>query len=259
PRRSSRKRCSSPRRCGPAGRARTGRIAWVEGARSPRGRGPTDTRGIRGLRLVPWWGRVPHGGTMTLARCSPPLLPGLAPAPPAAAGDLPAERGTAALPGLEKYVDGLRERTGVPGIAVAVVHADRVVYLKGFGVREIGAPGPIDADTVFQLASVSKPLTATVIAGLVGDGTVTWAAGISALDPGFRLWGDSVSAAVTLRDLLCHRTGLPEHAGDLLEDLGYSRAEILRRLRYQEPAGPFRASHAYTNFAFTEAAVAAAR
>jgi CubicO group peptidase (beta-lactamase class C family) len=196
---------------------------------------------------------------MMLARPSPLLLTILALTSPAPAGDLPAVQVTAALPGLEKYVDGLRERTGVPGLGVAIVHADKVVYVKGFGVREIGTPGPIDADTVFQLASVSKPLTATVIAGLVGDGTVTWDARITDLDPAFRLWGDYVSSEVTLRDLLCHRAGLPEHAGDVLEDLGYSRAEILRRLRYQEPAGPFRASYAYTNFAFTEAAVAAAK
>src|SRR4051812_12404648 len=111
---------------------------------------------------------------MTRARRSPLLLTILALVSPAAAGDLPAEQVTAALPGLEKYIDALRERTGVPGLAVAVVHADKVVSVKGFGVREIGMPGPIDADTVFQLASVSKPLTATVIAGLVGDGTVTW-------------------------------------------------------------------------------------
>src|SRR5262249_57049390 len=91
---------------------------------------------------------------------------------------------------------------GVPGLAIAGVHADRVVYLKGFGVREIGAPGPIDADTVFQLASVSKPLTTTVIAGLVGDGTITWDARIADLDPAFRLWGDFVSGAVTLRGIL---------------------------------------------------------
>ena len=169
---------------------------------------------------------------MTLARRSPLLLTVLALASPAAAGDLPAERVTAALPGLEKYIAGLRERTGVPGLAIAVVHADKPVYVKGFGVREIGAPVPIDADTVFQLASVSKPLTATVIAGLVGDKTVTWDAAISDLDPAFRLWGDPVSGEVTLRDLLCHRSGLPEHAGDLLEDLGFSRDATLHNLRY---------------------------
>jgi CubicO group peptidase (beta-lactamase class C family) len=186
-------------------------------------------------------------------------LAALALAAPAAGADAPADRVAAALPGLERYVDGLLARTGVPGLAVAVVHADQVVYLKGFGVRQLGAPAAVDPDTVFQLASVSKPLTATVIAGLVGDGTVGWDSKTADLDPAFRLWGDYVSGEVTLRDLLCHRTGLPEHAGDLLEDLGYSRAEVLRRLRFQKPAGPFRSSCAYTNFGFTEAAVAAAR
>lgn len=196
---------------------------------------------------------------MMLVRCLPLLFAVLALVTPAAADELPAEKVTAALPALEKYIDGLREQTGVPGLAVAVVHADKVVYLKGFGVRELGAPGAIDPDTVFQLASVSKPLTATVIAGVVGDGAVKWDSKSSDLDPAFRLSGDYVSGEVTLRDLLCHRTGLPEHAGDLLEDLGYSRAEVLHRLRFQTPGGPFRASYAYTNFGFTQAAVATAK
>jgi CubicO group peptidase (beta-lactamase class C family) len=196
---------------------------------------------------------------MTITRRSRLLLTVLVLATLAAADESPAERVTIALPGLEKYADGLREKTGVPGLAIAVVHADKVVYLRGLGVREVRKSDAIDADTVFQLASVSKPLTATVIAGVVGDRTVTWDAKTSDLDPAFRLWGDGVSGEVTLRDLLCHRTGLPEHAGDLLEDLGYSRAEVLRRLRFQKPAGAFRSSYFYTNFGFTEAAVATTR
>src|SRR5262245_4511715 len=194
-----------------------------------------------------------------LARRSPLLLAALALATPAAADDLPAGKVTAALPGLEKYADGLREKTGVPGLAVAVAHGDRVVYLKGFGVRELGKPDAVDPDTVFQLASVSKPLTATVIAGVVGDKAAKWDSRTSDLDPAFRLSGDYASGEVTLRDLLCHRTGLPDHAGDLLEDLGYSRAEVLHRLRFLKPAGAFRSGYGYTNFGFTEAGVAAAK
>jgi hypothetical protein len=78
---------------------------------------------------------------MTLARRSPLLLAVLTLAIPAAEG-LPADKVTAALPGLEKYVEALRDRTGVPGLAIAVVRADKLVYVRGFGVREIGAPGP---------------------------------------------------------------------------------------------------------------------
>lgn len=118
---------------------------------------------------------------MTLARHPKLLLAAPLPAAQADAGDLPAQRVTAALPGLEKYVDGLREKAVVPGVATAVLHEDRVVYLRGFGVRELGTTDAIDADAVFQLASVSKPLAATVIAGVVGDGIVTWDAKTSDL------------------------------------------------------------------------------
>lgn len=77
---------------------------------------------------------------MTPARCSTVLLAAVAFAGPATADDLTADTVAAALPGLETYAEGLRDRTGVPGLVVAVIHADRVVYLKGFGARELGRP-----------------------------------------------------------------------------------------------------------------------
>lgn len=151
----------------------------------------------------------------------------------------------------------LLTRSGVPGMAVAIVAGDEVLYERGFGVRRRGAPETVDADTVFQLASVSKPLTSTVIAGLVGDEVVKWETPVVSLQPNFALSDPWVTAHVTIGDLLSHRSGLPAHAGDLLEDLGYSQAEVLRRLRC-EPLSPFRISYAYTNFGFTEAALATA-
>ncbi|WP_169978678.1 serine hydrolase [Tautonia rosea] len=173
--------------------------------------------------------------------------------------DQPDDRVIAAVSGLEPYIEEIRQKTGVPGLAITIVHKDEVVFLKGFGVRELGKPDAIDPDTVFQLASVSKPLTSSVIAAVVGEGIVSWDSKVSDLDPSFRLYDDFVSGEVTLRDLLCHRTGLPEHAGDLLEDLGYSRFDVLHRIRFQKPAGLFRASYAYTNFAFTQAGVATSK
>ena len=62
------------------------------------------------------------------------------------------------------------KQTSVPGLAIAVVFRDKVVYAKGFGVRDINGKAPVNADTVFQLASVSKPIGATVVAALIGDG-----------------------------------------------------------------------------------------
>jgi CubicO group peptidase (beta-lactamase class C family) len=144
-------------------------------------------------------------------------------------------------------------------MAIAVVFQDKLVWAQGFGVRDTANGRPVDADTVFQLASVSKPLASTVVAELVGEGKIAWNSRISDLDPGFQLADPWVTREVRIDDLFSHRAGLPDHAGDLLEDMGYSRDEVLRRLRFQKGGGPFRASYAYTNFGLTEAALAAAK
>lgn len=159
---------------------------------------------------------------------------------------------------LDGVVQDAMRRTGVPGVAVGVVYDDKVVYLKGFGTRKVGTKDRVGADTVFQLASVSKPLASTVVAAAVGEKTVGWDDPVVKYTPGFALKDPWVSRHVTLADLFSHRSGLPDHAGDLLEDLGYDRSYILDHLRY-EPLGPFRAQYAYTNFGLTEAAVATAR
>lgn len=147
----------------------------------------------------------------------------------------------------------------VVGLAVAVVHKDKLVFAKGYGWREVGTDQKVDADTVFQLASVSKPISSTVVAELVGEGKITWDSKISDLDSSFQMMEPWVSREITLRDFYCHRSGLPDHAGDLLEDIGYDREQVLHRLRYQRPDSSFRSHYAYTNFGLTEAAVAATK
>lgn len=149
----------------------------------------------------------------------------------------------------------MMRRTGVPGISVAVVHDDEVIHLRGFGVRRTGESAKIDPDTVFQIASLSKPISSTIVAGALTD-PVQWDRHEPL--PGFSLKDPWVTGHVTTADLLSHRSGLPDHAGDLLEDLGYDQAYILDHLRLQ-PLSPFRASYAYTNFGFTAGAEAIAR
>ena len=175
------------------------------------------------------------------------------------ADELALEQVKAATTELEKLTENEMRMTGIPGIAIAVVFKDQVVFAKGFGVREVGGVSPVDADTVFQLASVSKPIGSTVIAALVGEGLLSWDSRISDLDPGFEMHDAWVTREITVRDFYCHRSGLPDHAGDLLEDLGFTREEILRRLRYQKPNTSFRSGYAYTNFGMTEGAIAAAK
>ena len=190
----------------------------------------------------------------TATRSAPPRAesPGAVPAMPLA------ENAVAdAVARLDEMAEQLMSTSGIPGMAVGVVHGGKTVYAKGFGVRDTRTGQKVDADTVFQLASLSKPLSATVVAQQVGAGAIRWDTPIVDKLPWFALSDTAATARVTVGDLFAHRSGLPEHAGDLLEDLGYDRRTILQRLRLV-PLGPFRASYAYTNFGVTAAAEAVA-
>ena len=160
---------------------------------------------------------------------------------------------------LDDYSERALASSGVPGMAIAVVHQDRILHLKGYGLRKAGTSDLVDSDTVFQLASLSKPIASTVMAGLAGQGSIAWDDPLSKHDDSLALGDAEATRLLTLRDLFCHRSGLADHAGDLLEDLGYSRAEILFRLRYLPIDGRFRKQYAYTNFGLSAAAFAAAR
>src|SRR5215213_8505833 len=180
------------------------------------------------------------------------------PAPVDAPGIITPERAARAVERLPDLAETILRQSGVPGMAVAVVHDDALTFADGFGVRELGKDAAVDADTVFQLASVSKSLAATVVSSVVGDGTMAWESRMADIAPGFALHDAWPTQNVSLADLFSHRSGLLDHAGDLLEDLGFDREEILHRLRYLEPEYSFREGYEYTNFGLTAAAVAVA-
>jgi CubicO group peptidase (beta-lactamase class C family) len=131
------------------------------------------------------------------------------------------------------------------------------VYAKGFGVKDVKTGEKVDPDTVFQLASLSKPLSSTVVAHQVSEDAVSWDTPLVSELPWFALSDPVVTKMVTVGDMFSHRSGLPDHAGDMLEDLGYDRRQVLDRLR-QLPLDPFRISYAYTNFGLTAGAEAVA-
>src|SRR5262245_32420563 len=99
----------------------------------------------------------------------------------------------AAVAQLEKLANDSLGRSGVPGIAIAVVYRDQVVFQQGLGVREAGKAGQIDADTVFQVASMSKPIASTVLASLVGEGRIEWDDRVIDHDPEFRMFDPYVT------------------------------------------------------------------
>jgi CubicO group peptidase (beta-lactamase class C family) len=178
----------------------------------------------------------------------PPLVPAM-PLPDGAVDKAVAQ--------LDRMADDLLSKSGIPGMAVAVVHGGKTVYAKGFGVTDVKTGAKVNPDTVFQLASLSKPLGATVVAHQVSQGAIGWDTPIVSALPWFALSDPAVTQMVTVGDLYSHRSGLPDHAGDLLEDLGYDRRAVLERLR-RLPLAPFRDSYAYTNFGVTAAAEAVA-
>src|SRR6266540_3992629 len=186
-------------------------------------------------------------------------LLGLSTAASAEKSHVTSEQVTHAIQEIEKLAQKQIQENALPGLAIAVVFQDKTVYAKGFGVRDVNTKAPVNADTVFQLASLSKSIGSTVVAELVGEGKITWDSKLGVLDPTFAMFDPWVTREITIRDMYAHRSGLPEHAGDLLEDLGFARAEILYRLRYQHPGSSFRSHYAYTNFGMTEGGIAAAK
>jgi len=174
---------------------------------------------------------------------------------PAAGGGSDAARAAA----LDAFIRGAMQTYGVPGAAVAVVHGDRVVLLRGYGVRKVGATARVDADTIFHLASNTKPFTAAALGVQVDAGKLGWDDPVVDHLPEFALYDPYPTRYATSRDLLAHRSGLPAFTGDLLNDLGYDRAEVLRRIRFVPPRGSFREVDNYSNLGFFAAGEVVAR
>ena len=152
-------------------------------------------------------------------------------------------------PDIDPWVARAMRTFEVPGLALAIVKDDDVVVAKGYGVRKLGDPTPVDARTLFGIASNTKAFTATALGLLVEEGKLDWDAPVVRYLPAFAMWDPFVTREITVRDLLVHRSGLGLGAGDLLwwPESTYDRKEIARRLRFIRPATSFRTAYAYDN------------
>ena len=152
-------------------------------------------------------------------------------------------------PDLDGFVQQVMKAFQVPGLSVAIVKDGNVVLAKGYGVRKLGEPSPVDGQTRFGIASNTKVFTATALGLLVEEGKLQWDAPVVQYLPWFQLWDPYVTREITIRDLLVHRSGLGLGAGDLLwwPSSTYTRKDIARRLRFIRPATSFRSAYAYDN------------
>jgi CubicO group peptidase (beta-lactamase class C family) len=153
---------------------------------------------------------------------------------------------------IDALVDEALKAWQVPGAAVAVVHGEKVLYLKGTGVKDLQTRKPVTPDTVFPLASCTKGFTTTAMAMLVDEGKMGWDDPVRKHLPSFRLADPLADANVTLRDLVTHRTGLAGH------DLLWYRSpwavdEILRRISQIRPERSFRSGFQYQSIMFMAA------
>lgn len=171
----------------------------------------------------------------------------LALAPEAGAAPTPEE--------IDRIVLQTMQAQSVPGIAVGVVKDGKLVYARGFGVRDVQSPEPVDADTQFAIGSITKAFTAAGLAILVDEGRLRWDDRVIDILPDFRLYDPWVTREFTVRDLLTHRSGLGPGAGDLMfvPETDFTREEIIRALRHLKPVSSFRSEFAYDNLLYAVA------
>src|SRR3546814_3516553 len=138
---------------------------------------------------------------------------------------------------------------GTPGFAISIVEDGEVVHAKGYGVRKLGSPEKVDADTIFPTGSTGKAVTTAAIAILVDEGKMDWDDKVIDHLPDFRMHDPWVTREMTVRDLLLHRSGLGLGAGALLyvPRTSRSRTAVVRALRHIKPATSFRSGYVSDN------------
>lgn len=164
----------------------------------------------------------------------------------------------AAQPDLKKldayYAKALSD-WGVPGMSIAIVKDGKVVFSKGYGVKELGKPDKADAHTLYAIASNTKAFTTAAIAMLAKEGKLSLDDKVRKHLPYFELYDPYVSQDATIRDLLCHRIGHATFSGDAIWYLSdnLDAEQIIRRAKYLPQSYNFRAGYGYSNIMYITA------
>ena len=155
---------------------------------------------------------------------------------------------------LKLYFEKARADWDVPGLAIAIVKDSEIILSEGFGVCDIKKGGKVNGKTMFPIASNTKSFTAAALAILVDEKKISWENKVTTYIPYFRLYDPYVSENMTIRDLLCHRSGLATFSGDLVwYGSNYSREEVIKRARFLKPEYGFRERFGYSNIMFLTA------
>ena len=153
------------------------------------------------------------------------------------------------FPLVDKYIDSLMKEWNVPGLALGIVYKDQLIYAKGYGYRDLDKKLPVEPSTVFPIASNTKLFTATLAAMLAAEGKVSLDRPVRSYMPSLQFYNDDLNAAVTLRDMLSHRTGLPRYDGIWIGDTG-SRKSSMAKVVYMRPQLTLRDGYIYNNMMY---------
>lgn len=144
-----------------------------------------------------------------------------------------------------------------PGFAVAVVEKNKIVYAKGFGYRDYEAKLPVTPNTLFAIGSCTKAFTASLLGILRQDGKLDFDKPVRNYVPELKFYNDELNDKITLRDMMCHRTGLPRHDYSWYFFSTPSRDSLVQRIQYLEPSAGLREKWQYNNFMFLAQGVTA--
>lgn len=153
----------------------------------------------------------------------------------------------ALVPDFEKQVAEGMKAFSVPGVAIGIVHDDKLIYTKGFGVRELGKPEQVTPETIFQVGSTTKAFLATTLAQAVDAGRLGWNDPVIDHVPEFQLADPWVTRDFRVLDLAAQRSGLTAYVNDALTMLGYDKQTLIRSLRVAPQLGMFRSDFRYLN------------
>jgi CubicO group peptidase (beta-lactamase class C family) len=155
---------------------------------------------------------------------------------------------------LDSYIQKGLKDWNLPGLSVVIVKNGNVVWMKGYGVRDIETKKPVDENTLFMIASNTKLFTGSSLALLETQGKISLDDPITKYFPGYRLYDSTPTRLVSIRDMLSHHIGTKTFEGDFtFWNTSLSREEIMQRMRYLKPPYHFRQEYGYCNSCFLTA------
>ncbi|WP_294680330.1 serine hydrolase [uncultured Fluviicola sp.] len=154
------------------------------------------------------------------------------------------------LSGVEKELEKVLEDQKVAGYSVAVVYKDKVIYSKGFGYRDVANKKPVTPNTLFAIGSSSKAFTAAVLGQLEKEGKLKLDDLARTHLPKLEFKYDYMNTGITIRDMMCHRTGLSRFDYSWYMFNTGNRDSLIQRVKYMEPNAKLRQKWQYNNFMF---------